>query len=258
MVSYTPMDLHKQVGLYNNKLNLNLDGKSIKECICIIQNTCPRLHSNDEIKEYAKHNLKLICDEFGFKALRIFYHSFIKQDMLKSFTGEDMLEMKYDKLIKDIKKYHDSLLDWIDLQLDYYVYCKELETIFKNEYGTIKDYNNSVYSIIKTIHLSRYNKEIISALSDLLKKHLIFSGDKYYLEQDLSDPEILDMLYEHITEEAWDESQYTGCNNMFVDFDGYGNEYYIHEYEESWEDENGWHCRSWNPEHTIKDYVRRG
>ena len=252
------MDLHNQVGLYNNKLNLNLDGKPIKECICIIQNTCPRLHSNDEIKEYAKHNLKLICDKFGFKALRIFYHSFIKQDMLKSFTGEDMLEMKYDKLIKDIKKYHNSLLDWIDLRLDYYVYCKELETVFENEYGIIKDYDNSVYSIIKTIHLSYYNKEIISALSDLLKKHLIVSGDKYYLEQDLSDPEILDMLYEHISEEAWDESQYTGFNSMFVDFDGYGNEYSTHEYEEFCEDENGWDWRSWNPEHTINDYVRRG
>lgn len=258
MVSYTPMDLNRQLILYNDKLNLDLDGKTIKEGIEIVQKECPKLHSTDEIKEYNRRNLKLIKEKFGFKALRIFYHSFIKDDLLKSFTGEDMLEMKYDKLIRDIKEYHNTLIEWIELQLDYYIYCDELESIYKEEYGIINDYDKRLYGIMKTLYISNYDKKIVNSLIPLLKEYLEFSGDKYYLKQDLTDSEVLDMLYEHISEEAWDKSQYSALDNIFVSYDGYGNEYYNMDYQESWSDDKGYHCKMWDKPSTIEDYIRRG
>ena len=259
MVSYTVSDITKHVSLYADKLGLDFRGMKIRECIGIIQASCPRLHSDDEIREYASRNLKRIKDKYSYKGLRIFYYSYIKDDLLKSFTGNDALEDKYNKLIKDIKKYHmNECLEWITLQLDYYQYQKILEDVYHEEYGKLNDWNHNLYSIMKTIHLSNYNSTVIDVLFPYLERYLIISGDKYYQNQNLKDPEILEALYEHITEESFDEIQYL-TDNIFAGFDGYGNEYYFHEYSESWTDDDGvHHYRSWEKPSTINDFIKKG
>ena len=78
MVMYTPLDLHKQIGLYNDKFNLELDGKTVKECLNIIQKECTRLHSTEEIREYCRRNLELIVEKYDYDTLRIWYYSYKK------------------------------------------------------------------------------------------------------------------------------------------------------------------------------------
>ena len=55
----------------------------------------------------------------------------------------------------------------------------------------------------------------MDTLFPYLERYLIISGDKYYQTQDLKDPAILEMLYEHITEEAFDSVQYL-FDDIFV------------------------------------------
>lgn len=259
MVFYTKMDMHNQIGLYADKFNLDLDGKKIEECIKIIREFCPKLHSNAELKKLVYNNLKSIENEYGFRALRIFIYDTCKQSLLQSFTGKDRLQEKYEKLIKDIKKYHNELRDnELTLTLDIYCYYAIMEDVYNEEYGFLKDWNNHLYSIMKTIHISNYDEEVIKVLQHWIKSSLNMANGRYYLQKDLTNPKILKMLYEHIAEEFFDEEVIMDNMNIFKQYDGYGNEYWIHDYSESWEDEEGYHYRSWEPEHTIEDYVKVG
>ena len=122
----------------------------------------------------------------------------------------------------------------------------------------MKDWNHSLYSILKTINCSNYDTNVINVLFPYLESFLILSGDKYYQTQDLKDAEILEMLYEHITEEAFDEIQYLK-DDIFADFDGYGNKYYFHDYSESWVDENDvYHHKFWDKPSSIADFIQKG
>lgn len=259
MVYFTPMDLHTQVGEYGKKYNLDLDGKKISECIEIIREYCPKLHTNSELREFALKNLKIIEKEYGFKALRLFVYDYCKDNLLESYTGPDRLQEKYMKLLEHIKNFHFELYnEQMDLVLDHYIYSSELENVYDEEYGFIKDFNCRLYSMIKTIHNVNYNPEIIQVLKPYLKNGLIFANAKYYLKKDFTDVNILKMLYEHLAEENFDEF-IVQARNICTDYDGYGNEYWIHQYSESWTDEDGiYYHRSWEPKHTIDDYIRLG
>lgn len=259
MVFFTATDLETQIRMYAEKLDLNFTGKKMSECVEEIINICPRLHSFDEIRKYALRNLKAIEKEYGYKGLRIFYWSIIKQNLLKSFQGDDMLEDKYSKLIHHMKKYHmDNLLEWIELQLDYMNYTKLLEDVYDEEYGVITDWNYNLFSTVKVIRNSNYDPVIVESLQGELRKWLSWCNGKYYLRQDLSDREVLDMLYEHVVEESFlDKTVYQG-HEMFQNYDGYGGTYYVHEYSESFTDEDGFHGRFWNKPSSIEDYQIRG
>lgn len=258
MVFYTAMDLNRQVMLYNDRLGLDLDGKKISECIDIIINECPQLHSMQELKELARANLKTIEKEYGYKAVRLFMYDTVKQCMLQSFTGKNKLQIKYEKLIKHIREFHESKLKCLRLTLDIYNYYKLLEDVLDEEYGVMTYYNNRLYSIVKTLDITNYKEDVVNVLNDTLYSELKFSGDKYYIKQDLKNPEILKMLYEHIAEEHFDETVVMDYN-ILTEYDGYGNEYYMSDYEHFWYDEDGtYHCVMWEKESTIDDYKRVG
>lgn len=257
MVFYTPLDLDRQIMLYVDRLNLDLDGKKIGECVDIIIDKCPQLHSKQFLKELAKSNLKKIETEYGFKAVRLFMYDTVKQCLLQSYTGKDKLQMKYEKLLKHIREYHESNLKDLRLTLDVYNYYKILEDVLDEEYGLIQYYNNRLYSLVKTLSISNYDANVVNVLYDTLKNELKFSGDKYYIKQDLRNPDVLKMLYEHIAEEHFDESVVQDIN-IFTEYDGYGNEYYLHDYQEVWYDEEGYHCVMWDKPSTIDDYVKVG
>ena len=257
MVFFTQGELERQIANYNDKFNLDLDGKSIKECIEIIMEVCPQLHSDEYLKELARSNLKSIEKTYGFKALRLFMYETVKQCALKSFQREDLLERKYRKLIKEVREYHESNIK-LKLILDIYRYYIFLEEMFDEEYGSIDYYNNRLYSILKTLDICYYNGEVVNSLHNFLYNELCFSGDKYYIKKDLKNPDVLKMLYEHVAEENGDETVVQSYN-IYTEYDGYGNEYYISDYEESWTDEDGtYHCRTWAKPSTIEDYVKLG
>jgi hypothetical protein len=250
------MDLHKQVSLYDDKFNLGLNGKKINECITIIRDNCPRLHDDEELRDLALR----IEEEYGFKALRLYIYDTVKDDLLQSYTGKDRLQEKYEKLLDEVKNFHNSFRDEeLELTLDVYLYYKILEEVYNQEYGCLKDWHNHLYSIMKTIHISNYDKKVIGSLKHYINVALTMANGKYYLKQDLTDPKILHMLYEHIAEESFDEEVIIDSMDIFKKYDGYGNEYWIHDYSESWTDEEGWyHYRSWDKESTIEDYNKVG
>lgn len=259
MVFYTQSDLERQIVLYSDKFNLELNGKKISECIDIIRDTCPQLHSQDYLKEFALNNLKRIEEEYGFKALRLYIYDTCKQSLLQSFTGKDRLQEKYNKLIRDVKEFHNSFRDKeLSLTLDVYCYYSILEEVYNEEYGFLNDWHDDLYSVMKTINMTGYNKDVIQVLQHWIKTSLYMANGTYYLQKDLTDPKVLHMLYEHIAEESFDEDVIMDTMDIFREYDGYGNEYWIHEYSESWEDENGYHYRSWQKESTIDDYERIG
>ena len=193
MVFYTPLDLTHQIILYDDRLNLGLDGKKISDCIEIIIDNCPQLHSQDYLKELAKNNCQKIEEEFGYKALRLHIYDTCKQSLLQSFTGKDMLQRKYEKLLNDLQVYHETLLKELRLTLDIYNYYKILEDVVSEEYGTLSYYNDRLYSILKTLSITYYDDDIVDALHDALYNELCMSGDKYYIKHDLRDKEILRM-----------------------------------------------------------------
>lgn len=258
MVFYTPLDLDRQIMLYSDKFNLDLDGMKIGRCIEIIRENGSKLHNEEQLKELAYNNLKAIEYEYGFKALRLYIYDTCKQNLLQSFTGKDRLQEKYEKLLKEVKKFHNNHRDQeLTLTLDVYLYYNLLEEVYDEEYGFLKDWNNQLYSIMKTINLTNYDENVVKSLTPYLESTLQFANGKYYLRQDLKNREVLKMLFEHIAEENMDELLVKGYN-ICTEYDGYGNEYWIHNYSESWHDDNGHHYRSWEPEHTIEDYIKVG
>lgn len=259
---YTKGMVEEQIFNYGEKFGYDFDGKTIGECITIIRDECPMMHSSEELISLAENNIKLMEDEFGYKALRLFYYDYINKDsLLQSYTGEDCLQMKYYKLLKDLHKYHQDLLDGeITLILDYFLYTDAFREVYFDKYGVLNyDYNNNrLYSILKVIHLSYYNPKVIDTLSEYLEHELYLCGDNYYVHHNLKDLEVLKVLCEHVFEENFDESVVYFAK-LFNDFDGYGNEYNTLDYTSSWEEplEDGSVVNHWRisfPQSSINDY----
>ena len=181
----------------------------------------------------------------------------VTQILLKSFSRDDRLTEKYMKLIHDLRVEHEKRIG-LKYTLEIYVYYRYIEEVYQEEYGFLTDYTYHLYSIMKTIHITNYNDDVINSVLPFLKSTLEFCDGKYYLKHDLTDKKVLKMLYEHIAEESMDE-EIVKYYNILMDYDGYGNEYYIHDYQETWTSEDGGHCcRFWEPQHTIEDYVKVG
>lgn len=263
MVKYTQSDYERQIVNFKEKLGLDFEGKTYGECVDIIIEVCPRMNSFIYLKGFALENLKKIERKFGFKALRLFHHDYIKGSLLQSFTGPDIVQMKYKKLLEEINEYHNNLVaQELELTLDYFNYMKVLEEVYHEEYGVIFDYKNRIYSILKTINATYYSPDVIKSLEKYLYDYLRIAGDKYYVNKDLTDKCVLEMLWEHIGEENYDEEVVRGAD-VFYDYDGYGNEYFIPDYMKSWTTINDdgtrtHHGKISSPNSTIEDYKKLG
>ena len=166
--------------------------------------------------------------------------------------------MKYEKLLHHLREYHQNRLNCLRLTLDVYNYYRVLEDVCREEYGLLTYHNNRLYSLLKTLSITYYDTDVVEALHDSLYSELCMSGDNYYIHHDLKDKKVLMMLFEHVAEENFDERVVKGVT-LITDYDGYGNEYYLHDYSESWYDDEGYYnYRSWAKESSIYDYVRVG
>lgn len=226
MVFFSRGDLERLLWKYAEEYSLDFKDKTIDECISIIRDKF-QIKTTDELYVLAEQNLEKIYSTFSFKGLRIFYYSFIKDDNLKSFVGDDPLELKYYRLIADIKKYHHGLLeDVLEYQLEYYLYCFELEKAYRDRFGELNTADVNLYSLLKTIDYCFYDEEVILALHSHLYNLLKGGGDKYYIRKDLTDPDNIRMLFNHVAEENFDGDVVKGPGLIDYD-DGYGNrEYY--------------------------------
>ena len=208
------MDLEKH-------FHVNYSGKTNRECILELRKLCPKLHSEEELKQYAMELIHSIYKKYGFVGLRTWYRTQMKY----AFFGHEMLNQKYDNLIKDIQEDINSFREEhnIILKLDVYLLSIEVQETYKKEYGVLREDNlNDAYSILRTIHLMYYDEDIIELLFDVLEVSLMQTGDKYYLNQDLKNKKVLKELYVYISEELGMSEVYQG-HNMFHRYDGYGN-----------------------------------
>lgn len=239
MVFYTPMDMIRQLMAYEEKLGLEFDGKQVEDCIIEVQENCPHIYSNEELKGMCRENLKSIQEKYGFRGVRVWFHNAKKNLLLKDLArdedgwgGNDLIERKYYKLIPHIWGYHNSLMFESDYFLNVMLYFKILEDVFKEMYGSLleKDiigYNcNELYHIVKTVHLSHYDKDVITALLPTILFYLEGYGCKYYLGLDLTIVENLEELYLHLAEENYDEDAFTGFT-IFHSNDGVGVPYIV-------------------------------
>lgn len=200
--------------------DVDYDGLTIKESINNLRQLCPKLHTDEELREFSKQLVENIYQEFGFTGLRIWY----SLHMSSIFPNSD-LEMKYHKLDKDIVNYVNQFREesGIILSIDVYLSVIYLKEYFKKEYGLIhEDVLPDVHSILRTIYLTGFNEEVINLLAETLEFELKCSGDNFYHEKDLTDVNVLKELYEYTGEEIGEDDCYKG-HWLGHDYDGYGN-----------------------------------
>lgn len=108
------------------------------------------------------------------------------------------------------------------MALDVFIAVIELKQFYKQEYGVLDEkYSKNIYSVLKTIHLTHYNDDVIDSVNYLLPILLSFAGDKYYQCKDLTDKKVLKELYTYVGEELGDDDLFEG-HMLFHEYDGYG------------------------------------
>ena len=269
MVFYSPLDLDIELLKYVKKLDIEYNGRKYDDIFADVSAKCPHIYTDDEFRNMCSENMHKIKEEFGFRGLRVWYHSAKKNLMLKNLMkdedgwgGDDAVERKYFNLIPMVWEFHNNLLFKSDYFLNYMRYFHILEDVFFDEYGSLMNVNvvsgehPEIYYIMKTIYLSCFDEKIVKALQDELKYFLRAENAKYYLSQDLEKKENLEELYLHICEENYDGDGFKG-REIFHSDDGFGN-YYTHSYE-SWTDDCGArHSKTVIPEITIKNFNKKG
>lgn len=251
-----PIDVFKEIRRYKDALNLDLNGKTYDECINVIRQHCPEILSDEEIKENIKQNLHQIEKKFGYKGLRIWFHSYYNH-MRNSMCGEDPLERKYRKLLPEIKKYLSEIIMKTN-NMNYIIYDKFLNEVYYEEYGCllgkddILDRDNEIYIIMQAMHYGYWNKEVRKTMIPIIEEYLEMYNMKYYQKLDMYNIDNLSQLWLHVCEENFDDLAYEG-DKMFFSDDGYGNAY-MNKWE-NWEDEDGRkHSRLIIPEASIKGF----
>ena len=212
-------DLERAIYNLMNELGLYFDGITNRECIEILRENCPQLHSDEELKEFSDNLLTAIFDKFGFEGLRVWYCV-----RMKSQFGHDMLQMKYDNLLKEITGFVNNYREeeGIVLTLDVYRACIFLKESFKSRFGVLdEDELNDLYSLLHTLDLTQYQDDMIDSLKELIHMQLVFCGDNYYCHKDLGDKEVLRDCHLYVSEVLGKGDVYRG-HDFFYGYDGYG------------------------------------
>lgn len=198
---------------------LDFNNKKIKECIEECRTVCPKLHSENELREHASKLLSSLEEKFGYLGLRVCY------EVTHTVFGDDMLTMKYDKLLEDMNDFYNNYLLENDLflKLDVYllrIYSKEF---YRKEYGVISSEEClNLYSLVNTVRLMNYDTNILNSLLDNIKFELNLVGGYYYLNKSLDNPDVIKELYIHLAESVGDSDIFKG-HELFYNYDGYGN-----------------------------------
>lgn len=269
MVFYSPMDMIRQLMAYEEALGLEFDGKKIDDCIHEVQENCPHIYTEEELKRMCKENLLAIQKEYGYRGVRVWFHNAKKNLMLKNLMrdedgwgGDDPIERKYFKLIPHIWKFHNLLLFDSEYFLNTMLYYRTLEKVYWEMYGsllqkdTIENRCNELYPLMKSVHMSYYDKEVVKALMPYIEDYLHFYNCQYYLNVDLHDERNLEDLYLHLAEENFDEDAYNGFT-IFHSNDGWGNTVFD-KWEHTHNPDGSTTSRLINPKTSIENYKPKG
>ena len=269
MVFYTPMDMIKQLMAYEKALGLEFDGKKVDDCITEVQDNCPHIFSDDELKGMCRNNLLEIQKKYGYRGVRVWFHNAKKNLMLKSlmrdedgFGGDDPIERKYHKLIPDVWKFHNSLLFESDYFLNTMLYYRMLEEVYWEMYGSLMEMDyidhkcNELYHIMKTVHMAYYDVDVVKSLLPTIRNYLIYYNCQYYLSLDLTETVNLEELYLHLAEENFDSDAYEGFT-IFHSNDGWGNTIFD-KWEHTTNPDGSTTSRLDNPKSTFEDYNPKG
>ena len=274
MVFFCASDLESELIETGKKFGIEtFNGQKCSDIYEQISERCDDIFSDDELRKLAKTNMAKIVEEFGFRGLRVWYHSAKKNLFLKScmrdedgWGGDDRIERKYYNLIPTIWEFHNSMMFETDYFLNIMKYFDVLEDVFFEEYGVlweriwITDPYPRIFHLMKTIHNSGCDENVVKALQFDLKFELECDGDKYYSSLDLTNSDNLEELYLHLCEECNDEDGFKGFE-MFYSNDGWGNS--VFNKWEDWDtvDDDGrvtHHSKLIPHNHTIEHYKKRG
>lgn len=139
------------------------------------------------------------------------------------------MAQKYYKLVPILNKWFN---DWIKnninvhYKVEAYLIGNKINTLLSqysfNTNNLYAEPCEQLWALIKTIHTSFYNEELISTLSDVLEKLICFCAPKDYHKCNINDKNVLHQLYIELCEQLYKDDGYKGLK-LFYDYDGYGN-----------------------------------
>ena len=92
MLEFTSLEIMKQIGLWRDKFDLDLNGLTYDECFEVIRENCPLIISDSDMRAICKENLNKIENEFGYRGLRVWFNA-VKNPSIVS-TG---IKSKYEQ-----------------------------------------------------------------------------------------------------------------------------------------------------------------
>ena len=202
------------------------DGDTAGEIYDRIVESNPKLHSRDELQNYASELLDKLLKEFDFKATRVFaYYPLIST---KDYHGFDEVYL--------YKHIHEAMgctaqafckLNLISESLDKKVLQHEFKNSYRERFGFFGyDAHGGATELTHFMQLVRkhgFNKDYIKVLEDDIKDSLKRVGDKYFHKMDLTCKDNILLLYE-VCGIFYGFHEYR--IDVFQDYDGYGNVVY--------------------------------
>ena len=188
---------------------------------------CPKLHTKEQLKELAEEFVLDFIEEFNHRELYVWFNC----NAPLTF-GDEMLIRKYHNLLK----IHDAWVGkWVRehniiLRVDAFLFGNEVREAYHKHSGICFDGSKfsdtqewvlQLWGLVKTIHDSFYDSDLVSALQNSIKSLLHITGGEYYTTLDLTDKEVLRELYYVLCEVNHTSDGFKG-HDMWHYYNGYG------------------------------------
>ena len=205
------------------------DGETYRLIHARIVESKPKLHTLDELKNYAGELLDKFLKEFDFKEVRVFaYCPLISTKAYHGFQEVYLYQHVHDAMGCTAQAF--CKMNQINESLDKVI----LQHEFKNAYGErfgffgFSTFDGGADALIHFMQLVRkhfFDKEYIKVLEEDIKDTLIGMGDQYFHKLDLTDKDNILLLYE-VCGITYGFHEYR--IDLFQEYDGYGNVVYSH------------------------------
>ena len=188
----------------------------------------PKLHSREDLKNYAGELLDKFLKEFNFKEVRVFaYYPLISTKAYHGFDEVYLYEHIHAAMGCTAQAF--CKMNQINESLD----KKLLQYDFKKVYGERFGFfgwsaNGRATELTHFMQLVRkhlFDKDYIKFLEEDIKDTLIEMGDHYFHKLDLTDKDNIILLYE-VCGITYGFHEYR--IDLFQEYDGYGNVVYSH------------------------------
>lgn len=145
----------------------------------------------------------------------------------QGWFNDESLNRKYNKVVPILQKWFNNWLEEnlnVKYKVEAYLIGDRIQSKIK-EYCFSMKYTQEdceeLWGILRAIHHSFYNKELINSLQDTIQDLIIFCCPKDYQDIKLN-KENLHQLYVELNEALHKKEGFQG-HELFHDYDGYGN-----------------------------------